>query len=404
MFVVNIIYVEEKAMNQNIRYITEIAILTAMITVLGAIKIPNIIPGIEFQLSAPLAVAICAVFGFKKYIISGCLSSLIGLALGTQSILNVMIAMQFRLIVGLILWMCQNHMIGIMISGPIASALARLSLSLYIGKAALPMIALAVPGMIFTVIMAPVFVKVFRKIHSQVPAQGGPHEKGGHHISGAERIVKLEEVGAIAQSLADRALYHSKGTADFINITVDVIPSNEITYIDCLQVEEHRANTIAEAHQLAIELLQGTHITEVAIQNAMTFLKELDSSMRGAMLVDATTGKRIDIGNRGVRVSHMDSFDSESLGDNEHMREALVLASKVQSAEGIVGELCWSDDPDYTVGYVACNGIYHRIPKMKELGSHIGGRVFFVRSEIDRESVIEYLEKAPVLVQRRNNV
>ena len=235
-------------------------------------------------------------------------------------------------------------------------------------------------------------------------AQGGPHEKGGHHISGAERIVKLEDVGAMAQSLADRALYHSKGTADFINITVDVIPSNEITYIDCLQVEEHRANTIAEAHQLAIELLQGTHITEVAIQNAMTFLKELDSSMRGAMLVDATTGKRIDIGNRGVRVSHMDSFDSESLGDNEHMREALVLASKVQSAEGIVGELCWSDDPDYTVGYVACNGIYHRIPKMKELGSHIGGRVFFVRSEIDRESVIEYLEKAPVLVQRRNNV
>ena len=156
-------------MNQNIRYITEIAILTAMITVLGAIKIPNIIPGIEFQLSAPLAVAICAVFGFKKYNISGCLSSLIGLALGTQSILNVMIAMQFRLIVGLILWMCQNHMIGIMISGPIASALSRLSLSLYIGKAALPMIALAVPGMIFTVIMAPVFVKVFRKIHSQVP-------------------------------------------------------------------------------------------------------------------------------------------------------------------------------------------------------------------------------------------
>ena len=235
-------------------------------------------------------------------------------------------------------------------------------------------------------------------------AQGGPHEKGGHHISGAERIVKLEEVGAMAQSLADRALHHSKGTADFINITVDVIPSHEITYIDCLQVKEHSSNTIAEAHQLAIELLQGTHITEGAIENAMTFLKELDSSMRGAMLVDATTGKRIDVGNRGVRVSHMDSFDSESLGKNEHMREALVLASKVQSAEGIVGELCWSDDPDYTVGYVACNGIYHRIPKMKELGSHIGGRVFFVRSAIDRESVIEYLEKAPVLVQRRNNV
>ena len=235
-------------------------------------------------------------------------------------------------------------------------------------------------------------------------AQGGPHEKGGHHISGAERIVKLEEVGDIAQSLADRALHHSKGTADFINITVDLIPSKEITYIDCLQVEEHRAHTIAEAHQLAIELLQGADITEVAIKNAIEVLKGLDSSMRGAMLVDATTGKRIDEGNRGVRVSHMDSFDSEALGDNDHMREALVLASKVQSGEGIVGELCWSDDLDYTVGYVACNGTYHRIPNMKELGSAIGGRVFFVRSDIDRDSVIEYLEKAPVLVQRRHNV
>ncbi|MFQ8978941.1 MAG: 6-carboxyhexanoate--CoA ligase [Veillonella sp.] len=29
-------------------------------------------------------------------------------------------------------------------------------------------------------------------------------------------------------------------------------------------------------------------------------------------------------------------------------------------------ELCWSDDPDYTVGYVACNGVYHRLPNMKE--------------------------------------
>lgn len=235
-------------------------------------------------------------------------------------------------------------------------------------------------------------------------AQGGPHEKGGHHISGAERIVKLEKVGAIAQSLADRALHHSKGTADFINITVDLIPPEKIRYIDCLKVEEHKTSSISESHQLATELLQGPNISETAVLKAISLLKSLDKCMRGAMLVDTITGERLDTGDRGVRVSHMDSFDSESLGENEHMREALVLASKVQSAQGIVGELCWSDDPDYTVGYVACNGIYHRIPKMKELGSHIGGRVFFVRSDIDRESVITYLEKAPVLVQRRNNV
>ena len=232
-------------------------------------------------------------------------------------------------------------------------------------------------------------------------AQGGPHEKGGHHISGAERIVKLDEVGSIAQSLAERALHHSKGTADFINITVDLIPPEKITYIDYLKVEEHKTSSISESYQLATDLLQGPNISEEAVHKAISLLKSLDKSMRGAMLVDAITGERLDIGNRGVRVSHMDSFDSYALGDNEHMREALVLASKVQSAEGVVGELCWSDDPDYTVGYVACNGVYHRIPNMKELGSNIGGRVFFVRSDIDSESVIEYLERAPVLVQRR---
>ena len=232
-------------------------------------------------------------------------------------------------------------------------------------------------------------------------AQGGPHEKGGHHISGAERIVKLEEVGAIAQSLADRALHHSKGTADFINITVDLIPPEKIRYIDCLKVEEHKTSSISESHQLAIELLDDPAISKTAVHKAISMLKRLDRSMRGAMLVDAITGERLDTGNRGVRVSHMDSFDSYALGDNEHMREALVLASKVQSADGIVGELCWSDDPDYTVGYVACNGVYHRLPNMKEFGSDIGGRIFFVRSDIDSESVIEYLERTPVLVQRR---
>lgn len=36
----------------SIRAIAEIGILTAMMTILGGMKIPNIIPGVEFQLSA----------------------------------------------------------------------------------------------------------------------------------------------------------------------------------------------------------------------------------------------------------------------------------------------------------------------------------------------------------------
>ena len=134
-----------------IRQITEIGILTAMITILGAIKIPNLVPGIEFQLSAPLAVAICAAFG---------------LALGTQNFLSVAIAMQFRLVVGFLLWICKNHMLGVILSGPIASTVARLTLSVYVGKGALAMVMLAVPGMIFTAVVAPIMTAVFKKVIS----------------------------------------------------------------------------------------------------------------------------------------------------------------------------------------------------------------------------------------------
>jgi len=82
------------------------------------------------------------------------------------------------------------------------------------------------------------------------------------------------------------------------------------------------------------------------------------------------------------------------------VREALVLAAKVLSAPGIVAELCWSDDPDYTAGYVASpvHG-YVRFPHLKPPGDERGGRAFFFRSEeMDIERVIDYLEHAAFLV------
>ena len=85
-----------------IRAISEIALLAAFIAVSGAFKLPSFIPGSEFQLSAPLAVAICGVFGTKKYLLAGLLASAGGLLLGTQTIFNVLIAMLFRIVVALL--------------------------------------------------------------------------------------------------------------------------------------------------------------------------------------------------------------------------------------------------------------------------------------------------------------
>ena len=137
-----------------------------------------------------------------------------------------------------------------------------------------------------------------------------------------------------------------------------------------------------------------------AVEHAFTELGQLPGNMRGAILMDANTGVRLDQDTmRGVRVSHMDACGNETRSMNVHMREALVLATKVQSCPGIVGELCWSDDPDYTVGYVACNGIYHRIPNMKEMGNPIGGRVFFVDTNRPIHEIVDYLENTTVLVR-----
>ena len=230
-------------------------------------------------------------------------------------------------------------------------------------------------------------------------AEGGPHEIGGRHISGAERIVEEQELETVASSLIQRALHHSKGKSDFINICIDAVSENDITYVDCLAIEEHQTTSLESSHTLAKDILFSV-VSHSAVEKAFTELGALPGNMRGAILLDANTGVRLDQDHmRGVRVSHMDACGTEIRPMNVHMREALVLATKVQSCPGIVGELCWSDDPDYTVGYVACNGVYHRIPNMKDMGNPIGGRVFFVDINRPIHEIIDYLENITVLVR-----
>jgi 6-carboxyhexanoate--CoA ligase len=158
----------------------------------------------------------------------------------------------------------------------------------------------------------------------------------------------------------------------------------------------------------AEELVKAGVSTEAAAAGISRIIN-LRDSMRGAMLLDADTGLRVDsLGERGVRVSKMDCDNSERyearllekglFGD--HVREALVLASKVASAVGVVAELCWSDDPEYVTGYVASAKYgYKRIPVLKEYGNPIGGRVFFVEHGTDVQKLITYLQDQVVLIR-----
>lgn len=154
-------------MENKTRKLTDTALLTALITVTGAIKLPGFIPGTEFQLSAPLAVAICGVFGVTKYLTAGVLSSVIGLIIGSQTILNVCIAMVFRVTVAIVIAIFGTSLPVLFIAGPLGSSVARLSLGGILGKAVIPLLLAAVPGMIYTVLAAYPLTLLLKRARAQ---------------------------------------------------------------------------------------------------------------------------------------------------------------------------------------------------------------------------------------------
>jgi hypothetical protein len=148
----------------NLRNMTITALLAALIAISGSFKIPGFIPGTEFQLSAPLAVAICAVYGFQRYFIAGVIASILVLMLGTQTVLNVAIALLFRVVIGILFYFGGTSLWMIVIVGPIASFIARLFFIGIIGQAGWVIIFAAIPGMIYTALAACPFTVMLRRV------------------------------------------------------------------------------------------------------------------------------------------------------------------------------------------------------------------------------------------------
>lgn len=140
------------------------AILSVLLLITGMFKIPSLIPGAEFQLSAPFAVSIAKNFGFKRYMMIGIVTSIIGFILGVQNVFNIMVAMIYRVVVGIILEIFKNSKIAVVVSGPCGTFVSRIVLALILHANTLLLIVHAVPGMIFTAVMAPVLIKLEKRI------------------------------------------------------------------------------------------------------------------------------------------------------------------------------------------------------------------------------------------------
>lgn len=237
-------------------------------------------------------------------------------------------------------------------------------------------------------------------------AQGGPHEQGGSHISGAERLVSESDLCRISEEFLQRALHHSKGKPDFINLQIDEIPDDSVVKVPALTICTTESSSIEESHKEASRLLSNAHIANRAIKRAFSQLQENTCNVSGAWLVNASTG---DIYPETVRVSRMDAEVEADIHrhlecygcSSVHSREALILASKVLASPYVLGELCWSDDPDYTIGYVSYGHTYHRLSPMKPFGSAIGGRAFFVDPHTNFEELIQYLSSTPTWVSTK---
>ena len=229
---------------------------------------------------------------------------------------------------------------------------------------------------------------------------GEGEQKHEQHISGAERIVGRDSVESVCSAMVRRAMTHSKGDPDFINVKIEKVRENDIQILKTLPVTRVDVDNAQQGLNKAFELVGEA---AAGIREKLPELLRETFPMRGAMLYDIATGTRVEPDHqRGVRATYMDALHSSEVdGGKNHFNEAIVLATKVANAPGMVAELCISDDPNYVTGYVASKELgYVRIMKMKEMDDENGGRIFLFDSrKASAEECIEYLQKKKVLVE-----
>ena len=228
--------------------------------------------------------------------------------------------------------------------------------------------------------------------------------KDGRHISGAETIVEKEKVEEYVIKFLRRAFSHENGVPDFVNIKVEEIREG-IKYIDHLPIKTIECKSKEEAREVAKDLLRKEGMREDIIEKAFRIVDK--GGMRGASILNLEGYRLEPDKERGVRVKCISTSEElrekilrENLG-TERTVDAIAIATKVIDL-GVIAELCISDNPSYTTGYVATKRGYLRITNLKGRGEP-GGRVFFVdipKGDRERlERLIRDLENKPYIVR-----
>lgn len=227
---------------------------------------------------------------------------------------------------------------------------------------------------------------------------------GGKHVSGAERLVG-------EPLLQETVLELLRRPTSFDQMVLTVEKVEEVSLIEAsLPISSRTFESVADARGFALKLLTDSGVPPRTAERGLRLLAEGagpgGSVMRGAVLMDVETAGRLEEDpQRGVRTVRVDWKNRRAIertlrerGMTSRTVDALALATK-NILCGVVAELCWSDDPDYTTGYVASGKVgYVRIDPLKERGDPKGGRIYFIRKQ-DLPTLVECLEKRAFLIE-----
>ncbi len=224
---------------------------------------------------------------------------------------------------------------------------------------------------------------------------------GGKHVSGQERIVRPEEVEEVILELHRRP----KGDWDFQSIKIERLKETPIVLEKSLPVRSYKFPRVGLARSRAAALLEdvcgiNAELVRHLFEKLSRGVKD-GENLRGALLVDPWSGEILA---ENIRTILFDWLDRKKITERLLKRgfttrtvDALALATKNVFC-GVEAEICISDDPDYTTGYIASQRLgYLRMTPLKEKGNPLGGRVYFVKKE-KLEKVIQCLRSKPVLI------
>ncbi|MBN2429133.1 MAG: hypothetical protein JXK94_12425 [Deltaproteobacteria bacterium] len=244
--------------------------------------------------------------------------------------------------------------------------------------------------------------------------------KGHFHLCGAERLCVYEEIDKISQDLLQRAVIKGKGQIDSLEVKaakIDHFNFRSSSLPDFIQL---RVKSFREGRNTAKNLLSQAGVSEKAYFMAENLLKQSPelggTSIPGAFLVDSFSGELLNPEMEdGVWIGRVDLANSleervrkrlESLGlDGRKIRDNLVLAAKIMGMGGFVGEINWSNDSAEQGGSITTSELgFAYFPYLRSNANEVGGRVLFVRSWLDLNSAIQYLESEVLLIDNIGNI